>query len=122
MPTQPKEIRPDYWMTDLWSVIGKLPLRDITMANSHDAGISVLTRSTIGSNECNTRTQKLQISAQLQQGARCFDLRPTIWGGDWRLGHFSTFEGFAFGSTGELLNDVLTAVRDFAGSHPLRNS
>lgn len=34
------------------------------------------------------------------------------------MGHFGVVAGFAFGSTGELLDDVLTVVRDFAASHP----
>lgn len=62
---EPKAIRPEYWMSDLWSTIGKLPLRDIALPASHDAGISFLARSTIGSTECNTRTQAVQIGSQL---------------------------------------------------------
>src|SRR5262245_30798706 len=101
LPTSPahsaspakSDIRPEYWMTDLASTFRHAKLKEITLTGSHEAGLSVLHRSTPLPIPCVMQTQKLSIAAQLRAGARCFDLRPTIWSGEWRLGSFSGFGG-----------------------------
>ena len=95
------------WMTDASGRLGPRAIRAIAMPAAHDAGMSTLTSWTMGSKTCNTVTQSGDILAQLNCGARYFDLRPVAWAGDgFFLGHFSKLpyvEGKYVGGTGQPL-------------------
>lgn len=91
-------------------------LNQVCLPGAHDAGMSVLKKSTNGSNECNTQTQINSIGDQLQKGTRYFDLRPAIWKSSdttMYMGHFSRMFGAYFGSIGQSLSDVLDEVATF---------
>ncbi len=92
-------------------------LSQICLAGAHDAGMSMLHKSTSLSNECNTQTQSHNIGDQLKYGVRYFDLRPAIWSSDKQtiyMGHFSDWPALGEeGSTGESLSNVLSAIANF---------
>lgn len=94
-------------------------LQDIVIPGSHDAGMSVLTaaggqqKGTI--NECNTLTQVLPISKQLQAGIRMFDLRVGVYNGLLYTKHASSdcMEYALGGGYGEPLKDVILGLKNF---------
>jgi len=102
-------------MGDTLAQIEARPLRMIAMPGAHDAGMSVLTASSDFSTSCNTQTQTVPISEQLQAGARYFDFRPVTWNGeaDFYHGHFSAFEGKYFGSIGQSLSTAVGEIASF---------
>ena len=55
-----------------------IALNDITITRSHDAGTYVLDSCTFGANSCNTQTQHLNMTDQLEIGLRVFDIRPVL--------------------------------------------
>ena len=113
-------VRPEFWMKDLWRVIGDRRLCDITMAATHDSGVYKLIHvfPPLGTNDCNTRAQEIKIEDQLKQGARRFDIRVAIWGADsnWYLHHGTIKENHYFGAFGESFDAVLEKVREFASN------
>ncbi len=123
------------WMRDNMDILGDLTLSQIVIPGSHDA---VMYRKchpggcdcTTFANDCSTRTQRLDIEAQLRAGSRYFDLRPIVKESDWkdggrrvRTGHFSKTVGWwkfqlgAEGCYGVDLRDVLAQVRAFLATH-----
>ena len=91
-------------------------LSQVCLPGAHDAGMSVLTKSTSLSSVCNTQTQEHTIGGQLSRGVRYFDLRPAVWSSSEQtiyMGHFSSHLGYEFGSIGQKLSDVLNEVASF---------
>lgn len=109
------------WMKDFDTAAGgkfyAKKLCQICVPGAHDAGMSVLTKSTSLSSECNTQTQEHTIGEQLQYGTRYFDLRPAIWtdsDDDIYMGHFSNWWVLGEeGSIGQSLSAVLDEVATF---------
>jgi hypothetical protein len=92
-------------------------LSQVCLPGAHDAGMSVLTKSTSLSNKCNTQTQEHSIGGQLSRGVRYFDLRPAIWKSSEPtiyMGHFSNWPALGEeGSIGHSLSSVLNDVANF---------
>jgi hypothetical protein len=92
-------------------------LSQVCLPGAHDAGMSVLTKSTSMSTECNTKTQIHSIGGQLNRGTRYFDLRPAIWSSSDTTIYMGHFSGWPIigeeGSIGQSLNDVLNDVINF---------
>lgn len=112
------------WMEDLLMPgREKYTLRDIALPGSHDAGMSVLTavggKSTYTINECNTLTQLLPVSAQLDAGIRMFELRIDLFEDALYTKHAPSdcMEDAVGGGYGEPLDTVLTAVKRFLDRH-----
>lgn len=105
--------KPSTWMTDMWSSLADRPLKSVCLPGSHDSAMSVLNIHTRGSTPGNTMTQSLSIAEQLAQGARYFDLRPTLWDGVLYSGHLTdTIVGWE-GSAGEVMADILISIEKF---------
>lgn len=109
------------WMTNNLGVIEKQKIKELTLPASHDSGMSTITQSTDFSNSCNTQTQKLNFTDQLNAGIRYFDLRPIIGGGLFYAGHYSQpkikgIEGI-IGSRGLLLDDFISQVNEFTNKN-----
>jgi hypothetical protein len=112
------------WMTDTWSTLGSRALRDICLPGSHDAGMSSLTWHTLASTACNTQTQQTDVSGQLINGSRYFDIRPALpfdKSQEFYTGHFSGDSRFQLGATGESLTDVFAGVVQFLGQAGAEN-
>lgn len=106
------------WMTRDFARLGPRALRELALPATHDAGMSALTASTLGSTACNTVTQVGDVGAQLDRGSRYFDLRPVSLGGTapFALGHFSKVplvDGKVAGGTGQPLAEALGQVAAF---------
>lgn len=108
------------WMGDLLlKEKENYTLRDIVIPGSHDAGMSVLTaaggqqKGTI--NECNTLTQNLNITTQLNDGIRMFDLRVGMYEHEMYTKHCASdcMEDAIGGGYGERLRDILLGIKDF---------
>jgi hypothetical protein len=100
----PRLIGTDSWMTALHERIAGLPLKQIIMPGSHDAGMYISRKGQWGGGDGNTRTQSLTIKQQLEAGSRYFDLRPVCTGSgsdrQYDMGHFSQMP------TGDLLKKI----------------
>jgi len=103
------------WMTQNFHQIGSRPFWNLAVPGAHDAGTSVFTIPTFGSNACNTQTQSKDIFGQLQSGVRYFDFRPVTWPdlGDFYHGHFAAVEGFFLGAAGQSLSTTLEQLARF---------
>ena len=76
------------WMHDNLHIIGDKKISEITIVGSHDSGTEKRNGGTSFSNNCNTKTQTKNILGQLKYGARYFDIRPVISGGEFYTGHY----------------------------------
>ncbi|KAI9860060.1 MAG: hypothetical protein M1813_006408 [Trichoglossum hirsutum] len=83
------------------------------MPASHDAGMSVLNGHTSGSNKQDTVTQNLDISGQLNSGARYFDIRPVIASGGFATGHYSKIKGVWQSGNGQSIDDIISQINRF---------
>jgi hypothetical protein len=104
------------WMQDL---IAKYPdkditLKDICLPRAHDAGIYVL-NNCVGGNDCNTKTQYLDMAAMLSTGMRVFDVRPTLINGVYWTYHRTSCGGF--GCEGVELRTFLKETKDYLDTH-----
>ena len=107
------------WMTNNLSLIGSHPLEQISMPGTHDSGMSVISGGTAFGFKCNTITQTNDILGQLNLGARYFDIRPVISGGDYYTGHYgyiSQIKSYQ-GANGESIASVISNVNDFTASN-----
>lgn len=105
-----------YFNTETNNAFFQKTLSQVCLPGAHDAGMSVLTKSTSMSSVCNTQTQEHSIGGQLSRGVRYFDLRPAVWSSSEQtiyMGHFSSHLGYEFGSIGQRLSDVLSEVANF---------
>jgi hypothetical protein len=110
------DVAPDRWMTQLYGVLGPRQFWEIAMPGSHDAGMAYLSHITVGTTDCNTRTQYFPIARQLELGVRYFDIRPAIWSRSpgFHLAHYSYNDKLGLlGGTGEPLGEVLGAIGSF---------
>ncbi|KAK0725349.1 PLC-like phosphodiesterase [Lasiosphaeris hirsuta] len=111
---------PEDWMHATYERIACLSLRELTMPGTHDTGMSVVSSGGSGAaflNEDVVITQKLGIREQLQFGARWFDIRPVISGGDWTTGHYSFGAGQWQGANGEYLLPMIDRINEFTAAN-----
>ncbi|MDP5215533.1 hypothetical protein ORJ66_21035 [Pseudoalteromonas tunicata] len=96
------------WMSKLPD---NIKLNEIVIPGCHDAGmgLSKLRNCSIGANDDNTKTQNLDILAQLYAGARYFDIRV-----DFDNNELVTFHRTGvFGCNGQTLKSVLQQMTSF---------
>ncbi|WP_432020848.1 hypothetical protein [Streptomyces sp. 1222.5] len=67
----PQNIDLENWMGDMSETIGDMPVSQIIMPGSHDAGTNAL--------GAGAKTQSDYIGNQLKVGVRYFDIRPRLW-------------------------------------------
>lgn len=108
------------WMQQNMQYIGTMTLGTACIPGSHDAGMSVSQRGTAFGNAGNTQTQTLNIHGQLRNGARYFDLRPTISGGNYYTGHYTNtgkpLIGWQ-GANGQSFDDIINDINEFTTTH-----
>lgn len=102
--------------TNNW--MGKLPantlLNNIMLPGSHDAGMSELNHCSVGADDSNTQTQKLNIEGQLKAGSRYFDIRV-----DYDHNELVTFHRTSFaGCNGQDFRTVLDQTIAFLRTNP----
>lgn len=98
------------WMRNIHSII---PLNNIMMPGSHDAGMSELHHCSIGASSSNTQTQQLDIKGQLEAGARYFDIRV-----DYDHDELVTYHRTGpFGCNGQSFEAVLNQAIAFLKAH-----
>ena len=102
-------------MQDSLDIIGGRTLKQICIPGSHDAGMSVKNGGTAGTNPGNTLTQGLNIGNQLVAGARYFDIRPVISGGQFMTGHYSYVDAVlgTVGANGQYIDDIISEINAF---------
>lgn len=108
------------WMEGMLPVIGNKPLRHIVIPGSHDAGMSTITGGTGFGNAMDCQTQSQNIGQQLENGARYFDLRPTISSGQFVSGHYSNTGNSIIswqGANGESFDDIIAQVNAYTEYH-----
>ncbi len=93
-----------HWMTERSGQLGTLPLRELVLPGSHDAGTYPDTISLFG------KTQDKNIFQQLTYGARWFDLRIKHFG--FPYSDLYAFHGFE-PLPGAKLTEMLDDIRDF---------
>lgn len=111
--------QPD-WMHQNLSTLGELPLKQICMPGSHDAGMGVLNPEGLSQDISSLggaliQTQPTTIYDQLVNGSRYLDVRPVMAGeNDFRAGHFSSNSllGQA-GCYGQSMNDIISDINKF---------
>ncbi len=99
------------WMADSLSVFGNRKLKNMTLLGSHDAGMSESGASTVGATAYNTVTQTKDIEGQLHLGARYFDIRPVISGGQFYTGHYNLSPDA--GANGQILSSIISQFNEF---------
>lgn len=100
------------WMNDFYEDIKYKNLKNMCILGSHDSGMSECGTSAGGATASTTLTQALDIEGQLKLGARYFDIRPVISGGDFYTGHYN-IDGFNCGSNGQKLNSIISQLNSF---------
>lgn len=102
------------WMT--WLLLThknqSIRLKDICLPRAHDAGNYLETECTTGGTACNTRTQILDMAAQLNAGIRVFDMRP-VKHTDGEFYAYHTSDCGGLGCNGDSFENMLLAVRNF---------
>ena len=108
------------WMQSGFALLGEHTLRELCLPGSHDSGMSVIQSSTAFSNAENTKTQTLGLLGQLNCGARYFDIRPVISGGQFKTGHYSEIDVKGVkswqGSSGQSIPSIINDVNTFTAS------
>lgn len=104
------------WMGNALEVFGDSPLKDLAITGSHDSGMSQINGSTLGGNSCNTVTQAGDIQAQLEAGARYFDIRPVIHSGAYYTGHYSGTPIGTQGANGQKMSDIIDQINEFTST------
>lgn len=106
------------WMQDNLSLLGDKQLKDICITGSHDSGMSVFSSGTAGAFECNTLTQNCSILQQLLFGARYFDIRPVISGGQYYTGHYSHIGNVTWqGANGQSIQSIISDINSFTSNN-----
>jgi len=109
---------PDAWMHENLGVLGNRSLRNLCIPGSHDAGMSTLTAGTPFAKPCNTVTQTRSVLDQLHAGARYFDIRPVLSGGQLYTGHFSPVPTLGVqGATGQSLDSIIDDVNAYTADN-----
>ena len=107
------------WMKSQMGIIGDMTLRQLCMGGAHDAGMSVSHSPTAFASSSLVLTQTKSIRDQLTAGARYFDIRPIIGGGDYFTGHYShiTEINSYQGARGQSIQDVVNQLNDFTSKY-----
>lgn len=105
------------WLQQALPVLGALPLRQLCLPGSHDAGMSIYTSGTAFAHACNSLTQTTGILGQLQYGARYFDIRPVISAGQYYTGHYSDLGSWQ-GANGQSLDAIIADINTYTATHP----
>ena len=106
------------WMQDNLNLLGDKPLKKICLTGSHDSGMSVFTSGTLGAFDCNTLTQSRNIQGQLTLGARYFDIRPVISGGQYYTGHYSHIKNLTWqGANGQSIQSIIADINAFTSNN-----
>ncbi|KAF5564571.1 hypothetical protein FPHYL_4672 [Fusarium phyllophilum] len=104
---------PEDWMHSIYPRISCLTLRELAIPGTHHSGMSRFHRRSWLGDPGNTKTQELNVSAQLRYGVRWLDIRPSKTGGKWATGHFGFGVGNWHGGNGEYLDDIIDSLNDF---------
>lgn len=107
------------WMQQSLDMFGERTLSQICITGSHDSGMSSFHNPTVGAEPCNTRTQIQTVWGQLVDGARYFDIRPTISSGEYYTGHYSD-TGSALGwqgANGQKIDTIVTDINRYLEHH-----
>ena len=100
------------------ALLGNRTLREICILGSHDAGMSEHGAHTAFGYECNTKTQFVNIWAQLNLGTRYFDIRPVMSGGNFYTGHYSDTGVVGWqGANGQSMLDIIHQVNEFTSKY-----
>gem|GEM_PF-1316729 len=109
---------PDAWMHANLGVLGNRSLRHLCIPGSHDAGMSQFSSGTPFAKPCNAITQTKSVLNQLHAGARFFDIRPVIRGGQFYTGHFSPIPTLGWqGATGQSLDSIIDDVNSYTAAN-----
>jgi hypothetical protein len=103
------------WMGGILKEHPEISLSDIAIPGSHDAGTYIFYDCTIGANTCNTQTQYRNMSEQLNDGIRIFDIRPVYSNHKFYTQHATDCDGF--GCHGDLLSNMFTQLASFLDTH-----
>lgn len=110
---------PITWMQSMIDMIGDLPLREIAMPRSHNAGM-YKSSGTVGfGNKFATQTQRIKVFDQLLVGgARVLDFRTAKSGGDFYTGHGAFVLGSWNGQLGAKFYDMINDINRFNDMYP----
>ena len=116
--TPPKQDDNVAWMSQLMLDFPnkEIKIGQLGLPGSHDAGMYVLKHCSFGANDCNTKTQVLNMTQQLESGARIFDIRPTIIGQTYFVYHRNECGGL--GCNGDSLKSILRMTKYFVEKYP----
>lgn len=107
------------WMQQNINTLGSRTLGNICIPGSHDSGMTGCVNPTIGARLCNVQTQTRGVLGQLQNGARYFDIRPTISSGKYYTGHYTNTDTILDwqGANGELIDRIIYDINLFTQHH-----
>jgi acyl dehydratase len=109
---------PDAWMHASLGLLGSRSLRHLCVPGSHDAGMSTFSSGTSFARPCSTVTQTKSVLNQLHAGARYFDIRPVIRGGQFYTGHYSPTPTAGWqGATGQSLDSIIDDVNSYTAAN-----
>lgn len=110
------------WMSDNLSTLGNKTLRQLCLPGTHDAGMGTFVPGTAFAAPCNTVTQTSLLLGQLQLGARYFDIRPVIHGGQFFTGHYTELNIAGVntwqGANGQSMASVISDINTFTHDNP----
>lgn len=92
-----------------------IALIDIAVPGSHDAGMYILNECEAGANSCNTQTQYLSTTDQLNAGLRMFDIRPVYYNSKYYTQHATDCDGY--GCKGDLISNIFSQINTFLDNH-----
>lgn len=105
------------WMHRFLPWIGDIPLHQLVITGSHDAGMGLVGHTTLFVDDCAVRTQNHLIGKQLQYGTRYFDIRPLLRDGQYNTGHYSKVGDTHIGGDGQSIKSIIDDINNFtAGS------
>ncbi|MCC5625693.1 hypothetical protein [Nostoc sp. CHAB 5715] len=108
---------PTSWMQNNLNILGSRSLRQLCIPGSHDSGMSNYTSGTTFATNCNTITQTSGIQGQLQSGARYFDIRPVISGGQYYTGHYGQISSSWQGANGQSIQSIINDINTYTASN-----
>lgn len=103
---------PTDWMHENLETLGNRKLRHICMPGTHNSGMSILGKtSSPFVTPRNTVNQVFDVYHQLKAGARFFDIRPVISGGQFFTGHYSPNDLLGWlGGNGQSLAEIIDQI------------
>jgi hypothetical protein len=117
-------VRPKWaWINDIssssnWLMNPVRTLQTMCMPGSHDSGMWTIGTHTAFGYPCNTQTQTKSVGDQLNLGARYFDLRAVISGGNYVTGHYSNITGSTQGANGQSIESIVNDINTFMDGTP----